>query len=104
MIKFSINPEEDYVNVNLEGDLDIDGTEVIEEELIPALKHYQVIKLDFDNVPFVDSSGIGLLMNVVHTLQDTGVKVTIHRVRDEVMDIFDLLQLPDILGDEVFVK
>ncbi len=103
MLKFSLNPKEEHVEVILEGDLDIDSTEVIEEELIPALeKNYHFVKLNFEHVPFVDSSGMGLLMNVVHTLKASEGKVKVINVKDEVMEVFDLLQLPDILGEDVF--
>lgn len=103
MIKFSLNPREDHVEVKLDGDLDIDGTEIVEEELIPALENYQSVNLNFENVPFVDSSGMGLLMNLVHTLKGAGTKVTVLHVKEEVMEVFELLQLPDILGEGVFI-
>jgi anti-anti-sigma factor len=102
MIKFSLNPEEQHVEVKLDGDLDIDGTEVVEEDLIPLLGNYQTVKLNFENVPFIDSSGIGLLLNLVHTLSEAGTSVNVVKVRDGVMEVFELLQLPDILGDGVF--
>lgn len=103
MIKYSLNPEEANVEVRLEGDLDIEGTEMIEEELIPALEKYKEISLNFENVPFVDSSGMGLLLNLVHTLKDVGSKVTVINVKEDVMEVFELLQLPEILGKNVFV-
>ena len=103
MLEFSLNPKEDHIEVILEGDLDIDATEIIEEELIPALENYQSIKINFEHVPFVDSSGMGLLMNLVQTLKESSAKVLIMNVREEVMEVFELLQLPDILGEDVFV-
>ncbi|KLV22885.1 anti-sigma factor antagonist [Niallia circulans] len=102
MLTFSLYPIDDYLEVRLEGDLDIDGTEIIEEELIPSLKNHQYIKINFEHVPFVDSSGMGLLMNVVQTLKATSAKVKVINVKGEVMEIFELLQLPDILGESVF--
>ena len=103
MIRFSLNQGEEHLEVILEGDLDIDSTEVVEEELIPKLVSEKVININFENVPFVDSSGMGLLLNLVQTLNEAGIKVTVSNVREEVMEVFDLLQLPDILGDDVFV-
>ncbi|MCM3443394.1 STAS domain-containing protein [Metabacillus halosaccharovorans] len=102
MFKFSLHPNEDHVEVTLQGDLDIDGTEVIEEELLPALENYLFININFEHVPFVDSSGMGLLMNLVHTLQKSNAKVHVVNVKEEVMEVFELLQLPEILGEDVF--
>ncbi|MFC5466845.1 STAS domain-containing protein [Lederbergia graminis] len=103
MFGFSLNVDEDPIKVIFNGDLDIDSTEVVEEDLLPNIKSYQKVMLDFTEVLFVDSSGMGLLIHLVQTLQEEGVNVTIANVREEVMDVFNLLQLPDILGDDVFI-
>lgn len=91
------------LKVSLSGDLDIESTELVEEVLIPDMENFMNVNIDFADVAFVDSSGMGLLMNMVRTLSDKGAKVTVRNVREEVMEIFELLQLPKILGDEVFV-
>jgi anti-anti-sigma factor len=103
MFKYSTTEVGEHLEVKLAGDLDIDGTEVVEEELIPTLEKYKSVNVNFENVPFVDSSGMGLLMNLVQTLKEKGVKVTISNVRQDVLDVFELLQIPEILGEEVFV-
>jgi anti-anti-sigma factor len=103
MIKYSIHENEDHLEVKLEGDLDIDGTEVVDEELIPRLEKYKTVNIDFEHVPFVDSSGMGLLMNLVQSLKEKGTKVTISNVKQDVYDVFELLQLPEILGEGVFI-
>lgn len=103
MIKYFYNEEEDRLDVKLEGDFDIEGTEVVEEELIPTMLNYKTVNIDFENVPFVDSSGMGLLIDIVKTLNDKGIKVTISKVRQEVFEVFEIIQLPEILGEEVFV-
>jgi anti-anti-sigma factor len=103
MIKYFYNEVEDRLDVKLEGDFDIEGTEVVEEELIPTMLNYKMVNIDFENVPFVDSSGMGLLIDIVKTLNDKGIKVTISKVRQEVFEVFEIIQLPEILGEEVFV-
>lgn len=103
MIKYFYNEVEDRLDVRLEGDFDIEGTEVVEEELIPTMLNYKTVNIDFENVPFVDSSGMGLLIDIVKTLNDKGIKVTISKVRQEVFEVFEIIQLPEILGEEVFV-
>jgi anti-anti-sigma factor len=103
MIKFSFFSENNKVDINLNGDLDIDSTEIIEEELIPLLNNYLRVRINFADVPFVDSSGMGLLVYLVQTLNDKGTNVEILNVREDVMEIFDLLQIPEIFGENVFV-
>jgi anti-anti-sigma factor len=103
MIEVKLNPNGEELTVNLIGDLDIDSTELIEEELIPAMEQYKTIHLIFTDVPFVDSSGMGLLLTLVQTLKEKEIGVRISNVRKEVMEVFEILQLPEILGERVFV-
>lgn len=103
MLKYTIVKEANLCQVFLHGDLDIEGTELINEELIPELTVADSVNINFEEVPFVDSSGMGLLITLVNTLKDNRTKVTISNVNDEVFGIFDLLQLPEILGSEVFI-
>ncbi|MFC4557775.1 STAS domain-containing protein [Virgibacillus kekensis] len=93
----------DSLEVLLKGDLDIDGTEVIEEELMPLLLGLRSAKINFENVPFVDSSGMGLLMKLVNTLKEHDITVTVSEVREDVYEVFELLQIPEIIGKDVFV-
>jgi anti-anti-sigma factor len=103
MIRFSTEEENENLEVKIEGDLDIDSTEIIDEQLLPLLGTYKTVNLNFEQVPFVDSSGMGLLLNIVQSLGEKGTEVTISHVRQEVKDVFELLQIPDILGEGVVI-
>lgn len=91
------------LKVFLSGDLDIEGTEVMENELTPKLVECQKVELNFKDVEFVDSTGMGLLINLVQMLTEQGVIISISNVRIEIMEVFDLLQLPQIIGEELFI-
>lgn len=95
---------EGTATVVLKGDLDFESTEVVLEYLVPDLKTYNLVALDFEEVPFVDSSGIGLLLQMVQQLRETNTEIKIKNISNDVEDIFNLLQIPDILGEEVFVE
>jgi anti-sigma B factor antagonist/stage II sporulation protein AA (anti-sigma F factor antagonist) len=103
MVNYSLIENAENVEVKLEGDLDIEGTEVIEEQLVPSLQKYKEVTLNFEEVPFVDSSGIGLLISLVQTLSGMEIKVTIGNVREDIQEVFELLQLSEILGEGVFI-
>lgn len=91
------------LKVLLSGDLDIEGTEIMENELTPKLTECQKVELNFKEVAFVDSTGMGLLINLVQMLTEQEVIVAISNVRSEIMEVFDLLQLPQIIGEELFI-
>lgn len=103
MLKYTLLKEDETYRVFLDGDLDIEGTEIINDLLIPELEKVGTVNIDFEKVPFVDSSGMGLLMSLVSTLKENNKKVFITNVSNEIYDIFDLLQLPEIVGKDVFI-
>lgn len=88
--------------VKFEGDLDIEATEIMEEQICPDLRKNKSIEIDFGSVSFVDSSGIGLLITLIQNLHETGSEVVISHLQPEVRTVFALLQLPEILGHSVF--
>jgi anti-anti-sigma factor len=102
MFSFDIIQHDSRTIVSFNGDLDIDVTEIMEEEIGPALRGKSPIHIDFSNVAFVDSSGIGLLMSLIRNIRDAGHSVVIVNVSAEVMYVFTMLQLPEILGRDVF--
>lgn len=103
MIRHQISIDQSNATVLFEGDIDIDATEIIEEEIIPTLPQYQSIEIDFSKVQFVDSTGIGLIIKLVQRLKEKGIRVTITQINPDVFEVFSLLQIPDILGKDVFV-
>ncbi len=104
MLTLSITDDKNNVKVNLNGDLDIEGTEIVNEELLPKLINFSKVNVSLKEVPFVDSTGMGLLINLVKTLQEKEIVITISDVNKDVLEIFDLLQLPEILGPDVIVS
>lgn len=102
MFEYTVTALGEDAGVAFRGDLDIDVTETMETDIEPELSRYRSIAIDFAGVAFVDSSGIGLLIRLVQSLQRQGRTVRLHRIRPEVMEIFDLLRLSDILGGDVF--
>ena len=103
MINFSLKEVDRNLEVKIGGDLDIDSTEIVDDQLIPTMEKYEFVNVNFEDVPFVDSSGMGLLLNMVQSLNEKGTKVTISNIRQDVLDVFELLQLPEIVGEGVFI-
>ncbi|MDO3409112.1 STAS domain-containing protein [Saccharibacillus sp. CPCC 101409] len=102
MFAYKIQENGQEAIVMFEGDIDIDSSEVVEEDILPAVSAYSSIRLNFGEVYFVDSSGIGLIIRMVDELREAERNVRIEAVRPEVMEVFELLQIHEILGEEVF--
>ncbi len=104
MFEFSIRNVDHKVIVKLEGDLDIEATEIIENDLTNALQNCtNEIELDFFNIDFVDSSGIGILISLINQLKEKNLKPLITNLKEDVKLVFELLQLDEIIGKEVLI-
>ncbi|TFD95777.1 STAS domain-containing protein [Jeotgalibacillus sp. R-1-5s-1] len=104
MLHYTIDQTGPSATVYFDGDLDIDTTELIEIELTDLLQKFDRIAIEFQDVRFVDSSGMGLLLTLVQSLKAEGKGVYIKRVREDVMEVFELLQIPEILGRNTFIR
>jgi anti-anti-sigma factor len=105
MFSYELVNKEDKIVIMFNGDMDIEITEIVEEEIIPSILACPSIDINLLNVSFVDSTGIGLLINLIDTVKkkNEDVSVTIINVQPHVKDIFELIQLSEILGENVFV-
>ncbi|WP_458122150.1 STAS domain-containing protein [Paenibacillus sp. Z6-24] len=100
MFTYHLNLTGQQIIVYCEGDIDIDAGDIFEEQLEPELAEAAAIILNLAAVEFVDSSGIGLLIKLVQNLQEQEKQVWIEQTQLEVMEVFELLQLDEILGKD----
>jgi anti-anti-sigma factor len=104
VINFRLENKDGKVVVHLEGDLDIEATEILEGSFLETVLETEgSIELNFEKINFVDSSGIGLLINLINKLKEGRRRPTIINLNEDVRIVFDLLQMDEILGKEVLV-
>ncbi|WP_108671433.1 STAS domain-containing protein [Peribacillus acanthi] len=103
MFSYELVKEGWSVSMFFNGDLDIDVSEIMEEEIIPNLLPFTEIHLDLSGVPFVDSTGIGLLINLIETVKKNqeNVQIEIRNVQPLVKEVFVMLHLEEIFGEKV---
>jgi anti-anti-sigma factor len=103
MFLYELAQDGQSVIAYFKGDLDIEATEIM-EEILRELRAFEAIQINLAEVPFVDSTGIGLLIHLVETLKRENKQVMISDMQPEVEEVFDIIQLKEILGEEIFVK
>jgi anti-anti-sigma factor len=103
MFTYHININNQDALILFHGDLDIEATEVIEEAIIQSIGDYSNVEIDFSGVPFVDSTGIGLLINLIEMIKSKSgnVQIVIKNIQPLVNEVFDMLQLNEIFGEKV---
>lgn len=82
----------------LDGEIDHHTSSDIREEIDREimLKRPEVLKIDFDNVTFMDSSGIGLVMGRYRTLAMSGGKLIVSNLSTQFYKIMKLSGLEKI--------
>lgn len=100
MTNFSIdeNAQGDAVELGLSGDLDMSATFALEPVLDRVLaEHPGELVLDLGAVPFVDSSGLGLLIATHERAARAGVDMAITGAAPEIQRVFRIAGLDGVL-------
>lgn len=88
--------------LQLVGELDIATVDVFRRGVENAREGAARLVLDMAKLSFVDSTGVGGLLNVIRSLKNEGIEVKGCNVSADVYEVFDLLGLPLLLGKDVF--
>lgn len=83
------------VTVFLSGELDHHAARPLREQIdgIAIRCHAKKLRLDFESVPFMDSSGIGLIMGRYKTMQSLGGELCVTGTSDRLWSIMRLAGL-----------
>ncbi len=88
--------------LDLVGELDIATVDKFKASVEEARQNATGLVLNMAKLSFVDSTGVGGLLNVIKGLRNDNIEVKVSNVSSEVYEVFDLLGLPMLLGKEVF--
>jgi anti-anti-sigma factor len=84
------------VILNLHGVLDISTTSSIEPHL-EELEAVDVLIFDFKGLDFIDSTGIGSIINAIHLSQEKGFILRLQGINDMTHQVFEMVGLYQIL-------
>ena len=98
-IRFAFNdlPEGIWM-LRLNGELNSLNEEKAREAVFRSLEKsdYRLI-LELSNVPFANSAGTGLIIDAFTIARDNGGKVVVMNPVNDVLEVFDMVGLPQIL-------
>lgn len=93
-MEIAIEHRRDLPLFKLGGTFDLYAVGAFRLEVEPVLEATTGdIALDFDEVTHIDSSGMGTIINVMHTLRDQGRTVILTRVPPNLMKVFGYARL-----------
>ncbi len=88
--------------VYLTGELDLDCADELRGAVLEAARGAQAVVVDFGGVQFIDSSGTGIFVRLCLDLRSQGVPLLARNLPPQVRGVFDMLRVPELVGEEVF--
>ncbi|MEY8437255.1 STAS domain-containing protein [Atopobiaceae bacterium 24-176] len=81
-----------HVNVAILGEVDVSCAPELTEALEGVMGDgVATIDVDMAQVPYIDSTGIGVLVAAAHRAQDTGAELTVSNPQPNVLRVLTLL-------------
>lgn len=91
--------EKNYWVVKPDGEVDIYTSPKMKEVLIDSLKEKDAdILIDCNNLEYVDSTGLGVLISVLKRVRESGNNIIITNLKPNIRKLFDITGL-----DKVFI-
>lgn len=94
-------PVEQGLLVSVDGEVDISNAPELRKALDEALAHLAdgaTMTIDISAVPYIDSTGIGVLVGTVHRAENKDVQVKLAHPQRNVARVLDMLGMVDELG------
>lgn len=96
MLKITSKVEGEKASISLEGKLDTNSAHDFNDEVMPILDTVKKLVLDFENLEYISSAGLRVLLVVIKKMNEAGSMKVIH-VNENVMDILDMTGISDDL-------
>ena len=94
----TIFKEDDVSHFSIEGRLDSFTSTKLQEKLLHAMTEANTIRLDFQNVEYITSAGLRVLLLGEKTARSQGKSICMINVPDKVMNIFKMTGFADMLN------
>ena len=93
----SIRKKEQEIIVTIEGEITAQECETFSNQLIKiADEKPPIVVLDMGKVPFVDSSGLGVLVGLKTHMKKNNVELVLKNLQDDVWKVFEMTRLSKI--------
>ncbi|EGC81939.1 STAS domain-containing protein [Anaerococcus prevotii] len=97
MFKANIDKKDDYLILNLAGDLDVYSEEEFRDFIEDELKDKNLdLVIDIKDLDYLDSTGLGMFMKIYKMYEENGQKVKIINPKENILKLFKITDLTDI--------
>ena len=93
-----VRDNEDEKVIVLDGDIDMTKMKGIKEELLRIIENVDKnVVIDFSNVDYIDSSGVGVLIIISKELKKTNKSLRLINLSDRISKILELSSLQEVI-------
>lgn len=98
-MSLSINTSDDAAKVLVEGEVDVSNAGQLRSAVDAALAgSAPEVTIDLAQVPYIDSTGIGVLVGAAHRAQEAGKQLVVASPQKNVARVLGLLGVADDLN------
>lgn len=84
--------------VHVAGEVDVSNASELRDALAGVLAGEKSVEVDLSQVPYIDSTGIGVLVGAAHEAQEAGTAFCVTNPQANVARVLSLLDVADKLG------
>jgi anti-anti-sigma factor len=95
-LKVEKEVQEQTLILKIKGVLDISTTNVIEPYL-EQIGHIETVILDFSGLEFIDSTGIGVIMNAIFLSKEKNFRLRLQGMNELTNNVFQTVGLYEVL-------
>lgn len=81
--------------IGISGEIDLNTVDTLDKALQDGINQKKDILIDMNNVRFIDSTGIGLLVQTYKILKQEGKQITILNAKENVKKVFKITCLEE---------
>lgn len=100
LVIHSEDPQTDpqTMRLRLSGELTGEGVYILKQAIEPLFISPTPprLELEMDDIRYMDSSGVGILIAIIQRMRDAGGKLEIHGLSDVGRDLFKILKLASL--------
>ncbi len=101
-IQRSFNQKEKLWSITLAGDVDISTAHMLRKELDEAYRETNAdILLHFDDLAYMDSTGLGVIIGAYSRMQEEGNGIILRNPRDNIKKLLRITSLDRLLCPEL---
>ena len=95
----TITNEDGAVLVTAAGEVDVSCASELRDALDAILREgAALVQVDLEQVPYIDSTGIGVLVGAAHSAEEAGQTLVVLRPQRNVKRVLDMLGISQQLG------